>query len=196
MKLVCCVDVVDVWCALGVGGSVMSAAGYSHARRATATGSGSGGGSSGGSGTGSGGGGGGGGDHQLLEKFAAGGLACMLMSAVLNPMDVVKVRLQLQNQLQSLDRGSQPYRGLSHAALKIAKEEGIARGLWKGITPSMLREASYSSMRIGLYDYFKGVVAPTGTGKEEFALWQKFVAGCASGMIGSSIATPTDLVKV
>jgi hypothetical protein len=85
----------------------------------------------------------------------------------------VQVRLQLQNQLHAVARDAQPYKGLTHAAVKISREEGV-RGLWKGyvrfpnnsnpshhrnslrgclcatcsITPSMLREASYSSMRI------------------------------------------------
>jgi hypothetical protein len=37
----------------------------------------------------------------MAAKMAAGGLSCMLISAVFNPMDVVKIRLQTQNQLQS-----------------------------------------------------------------------------------------------
>ena len=37
----------------------------------------------------------------MAAKMAAGGLSCMLISAVFNPMDVVKIRLQTQNQLHS-----------------------------------------------------------------------------------------------
>ena len=37
----------------------------------------------------------------MAAKMAAGGLSCMLISALLNPMDVVKIRLQTQNQLSS-----------------------------------------------------------------------------------------------
>ena len=37
----------------------------------------------------------------MAAKMAAGGLSCMIISALLNPMDVVKIRLQTQNQLGS-----------------------------------------------------------------------------------------------
>ena len=45
----------------------------------------------------------------------------------------------------------------------------------KGITASMMREASYSSMRLGLYDVFKGVYAPGVRSKEDFTLTQKIL---------------------
>lgn len=63
-------------------------------------------------------------------------------------------------------------------------------------TPSMMREASYSSMRMGFYDTVKILIAPKSTSKDEFTLGQKMAAGCISGAMGSVIATPTDLVKV
>lgn len=59
----------------------------------------------------------------------------------------------------------------------------------------MLREASYSSLRMGLYDAIKILMAPT-TAKDDMTLLHKIAAGCASGAIGSVIATPTDLVKI
>ena len=64
------------------------------------------------------------------------------------------------------------------------------------VTPSLMREASYSSIRMGLYDYFRGVVAPAGTRKEDFTLLHKIAAGVCSGALGSSLATPLDLMKI
>ena len=64
------------------------------------------------------------------------------------------------------------------------------------VTPSLMREASYSSIRMGLYDYFRGVVAPPGTRKEDFTLLHKITAGVCSGALGSSLATPIDLMKI
>lgn len=73
-------------------------------------------------------------------------------------------------------------------------EEGI-QGLFRGITPSMLREASYSSIRMGLYEPVRQFVAPNKP-LNEISLWQKIVAGFFSGGVGSAIANPTDLVKI
>lgn len=76
----------------------------------------------------------------------------------------------------------------------ILRNEGI-RGLFRGITPSMLREASYSSIRMGLYEPARQFVAP-GKPLNEISLWQKIVAGFFSGGVGSAIANPTDLIKI
>ncbi|CAF1553176.1 unnamed protein product [Adineta steineri] len=153
------------------------------------------------------------GHEDLGAKLLAGGLSCMFISAVLNPMDVIKVVLQTQSQLKALDNHPHPvsdlflhpsrslytharYHGTWHAAKSIYYEEGYGRGLMKGITASMLREASYSSIRMGLYDSIKILLAPSGTSKNEFSYWQKLLAGAGSGALGSFIATPTDLVKI
>lgn len=77
---------------------------------------------------------------------------------------------------------------------RILATEGIT-GLFRGITPSMLREASYSSIRMGLYEPARQFVAPD-TPISEISLWQKIVAGFFSGGVGSAIANPTDLVKI
>ncbi len=70
-------------------------------------------------------------------------------------MDVIKVRLQTQNQLK--DSGIKLYNGFGHAGKKIIAEEGII-GLWvPGLAASMLREISYSSLRIGLYPFARSL---------------------------------------
>jgi hypothetical protein len=38
------------------------------------------------------------------------------------------------------------------------------------VTPSLMREASYSSLRMGLYDVMKGIVAPNAKTKDDFTL--------------------------
>jgi hypothetical protein len=133
-------------------------------------------------------------------RFVAGGVSCMILSAVLNPMDVIKVRLQLQNQLSKVKiinfHSKNPYKGFFHAGYKIFLEEGFFGGLMKGITPSMIREATYSSLRLGFYDPIKNLLAPHVKEKNDFTLMQKILAGGISGALGSAIANPTDLVKV
>ena len=64
------------------------------------------------------------------------------------------------------------------------------------VTPSLMREASYSSIRMGLYDWFRGMLAPAGTRKEEFTLLHKVAAGACSGALASSLNSPLDLMKI
>ena len=59
---------------------------------------------------------------------------------------------------------------------------------------SILRDASYSAIRIGAYEPFKellGADNPYNT-----PLWKKITAGIISGVIGSVVANPADLVKI
>eukprot|EP01114_Cavostelium_apophysatum_P002865 TRINITY_DN12562_c0_g1_i1.p1 TRINITY_DN12562_c0_g1~~TRINITY_DN12562_c0_g1_i1.p1 ORF type:complete len:307 (-),score=35.96 TRINITY_DN12562_c0_g1_i1:12-932(-) len=137
--------------------------------------------------------------EPVWPKLVAGGVSCMIISAALNPMDVIKVRLQLQNQLKSSHglhlHTNAPYHGFLHAAARIFAEEGYFGGFMKGITASILRELSYSSLRMGLYDEVKSLISPN-AGKNDFTLWNKVLAGALSGAIGSAFVNPTDLVKI
>lgn len=114
-----------------------------------------------------------------------------------NPIDVIKIRMQLENEL-TRQKGlsvlqNRYYDGFVKGAHQIYKDEGI-RGLYKGLFPSLLREAIYSGIRLGAYEPIKVVLGATD--KAHTPLWKKICAGAISGVIGSSVATPTDLVKV
>ncbi|EFA80058.1 mitochondrial substrate carrier family protein [Heterostelium album PN500] len=84
------------------------------------------------------------------------------------------------------------YRGFVRGTIQIVRQEGIA-GLYKGLSPSLLREATYSTLRMGGYDWIK-VYFVDENGKT--SLTSKIVAGAISGSVGASIANPTDLIKV
>lgn len=58
----------------------------------------------------------------------------------------------------------------------------------------MLREAVYSSIRLGCYEPIKRQLGATDPARTP--LWIKIGSGAISGAIGSSIACPTDLIKV
>lgn len=78
-------------------------------------------------------------------------------------------------------------------AMHMAKSEGFM-GLYKGYSASALREAVYSSIRLGLYEPFK--VALGGTDPSNTPLWIKFTAGSLSGLVGSIVGNPADMLKV
>lgn len=68
------------------------------------------------------------------------------------PLDVAKVRLQLQKRAAAADGVSQSkYRGLMGTMATIAREEGLP-ALWKGVIAGLHRQCIYGGLRIGLYD--------------------------------------------
>eukprot|EP00735_Rhodelphis_limneticus_P010050 TRINITY_DN2910_c6_g1::TRINITY_DN2910_c6_g1_i20::g.3922::m.3922 TRINITY_DN2910_c6_g1::TRINITY_DN2910_c6_g1_i20::g.3922 ORF type:complete len:310 (+),score=43.09,sp/B0G143/UCPB_DICDI/45.16/6e-86,sp/B0G143/UCPB_DICDI/30.21/9e-10,Mito_carr/PF00153.22/2e-17,Mito_carr/PF00153.22/5.1e-23,Mito_carr/PF00153.22/2.4e-21,NifU/PF01106.12/4.4e+03,NifU/PF01106.12/0.28 TRINITY_DN2910_c6_g1_i20:544-1473(+) len=127
----------------------------------------------------------------------------MVAAAITNPIDVIKVRLQLQGQMQGqvlsgANSTANPssnvhYRGFLRGSFQIAQAEGVS-GLYKGLTASLMREGTYSSLRIGLYEVFKPIFSRSEKGQE--SLLSKIASGACSGCIGAAMTTPTDLVKV
>jgi len=134
--------------------------------------------------------------ETLWQKFVIGGFSNQVACLFVTPLETIKTRLQLQGQLAAASTAtvvSYKYKGLVRGSLTIAREEG-AKGLWKGLGPSLLREATYSSLRLGGYEVGKNALGckdPKTT-----PIWKKIVAGGTAGAIGAAIANPTDLLKV
>lgn len=124
--------------------------------------------------------------YITTATFFSAGLANVLSAVCTNPADVIKVRQQL---LLTRTRASFP-----SIAAAMVRSEGI-RGLWSGVTASMYREGTYSTIRMGGYEPAKKFYArQLGFGADGFG--NKLLAGITSGAIGAAISTPTDLMKV
>ena len=86
------------------------------------------------------------------------------------------------------------YKSLPHALHLIISQEGFGRkGIFKGIEASSMREASYSSLRLGLYEPIKKFFGETDP--KNTPIWIKYVSGGLAGMCGSGFANPVDLLK-
>lgn len=106
------------------------------------------------------------------------------------PMDVVKVRMEL---CRSGVVG-EVYRGPVHCISTILRREGT-RGLFKGLSPALMRACTYGSARIGLYEPIKQALAGD-TPADRLPLSHKALAGVGSGGLAAFIFSPVDLVKV
>ncbi|KAJ0399689.1 hypothetical protein P43SY_003694 [Pythium insidiosum] len=148
--------------------------------------------------------------NDVGTKIALGGVANMTAASLTNPIDVVKIRLQLQTlappasaSASSVSAPCTRYHGFRHGLRTIWLEEGLI-GWYKGIQASLLREGSYSALRFGLYDVVKETYenhlfpAPSSSSSPTHSapLFIKLLAGATTGAIGSALANPMDLVKV
>ena len=75
---------------------------------------------------------------------------------------------------------------------KVVGSEGFT-ALWKGVNAAWLREASYTSLRLGLYEPCK--IAFGCTTPENTTFVKKFSAGSAAGALGSLAGNPFDVLK-
>lgn len=74
----------------------------------------------------------------------------------------------------------------------VAREEGIRKGLYKGIEGAWMRESVYSTLRLGLYEPIKRIM----NCKKDSSVFYKFICGSMAGLIAAGIANPFDLLKI
>jgi hypothetical protein len=136
--------------------------------------------------------------HSDLKVFLFGGLSCQFAVVFTNPIDVVKTRMQLSGELSSTNKDlatsiiKRPT--IASVVRSLAVNEGFL-SFYRGFTASILREALYSSTRMGLYEPFKEVLAP-GVSSADTKLHIRIIAGGVAGAIGALVSNPTDLVRV
>jgi Mitochondrial carrier protein len=109
-------------------------------------------------------------------------------------------------QLQGEGGAALKYKSSLQAFPQIVAEEGIF-ALYKGIQPALLRQATYGSLRIGMYEPVKGYinsfvsnVSPSSSSATPSPsspnMLVKLLAGLFTGALASGICNPTDVVKV
>uniref|UniRef100_A0A4W6FMA8 Solute carrier family 25 member 14 n=1 Tax=Lates calcarifer TaxID=8187 RepID=A0A4W6FMA8_LATCA len=123
------------------------------------------------------------------KPFIYGGMASIVAEFGTFPIDLTKTRLQVQGQSQYTEVR---YRGMFHALFRIGKEEGI-RALYSGISPALLRQASYGTIKIGTYNSLKRLFVSR---PEDETMVLNVFCGVVSGVLSSSLANPTDVLKI
>ncbi len=115
-----------------------------------------------------------------LLSGAGAGLACTIICA---PLDVAKVRLQIQGSL-----GIHKYGGGTVSVLRtIYGEEGI-RGVFRGVGPAMLTVPLFWGVYWPFYDNTKAWV------RKSFPEWSQpsvhFLSAVSAGIVGDIITNP------
>ena len=115
--------------------------------------------------------------------MGAGGIAACFAEICTIPMDTVKVRMQ---NFQDI------YRSMGGAYSQIYKEEGFF-AFYRGISAGLLRQITFASMRLGIYDY---VIQEMHNKGYQVNLLHQVSAGLLSGGVSIAIANPFDVLKV
>ena len=125
-----------------------------------------------------------------LRPFLIGGLSGMAATCVVQPIDTVKVRIQIlgENKAKGAEVSTNPLT----VGRKILANEGVG-ALYKGLDSALVRQATYTTTRLGVYSYFFEKVKRE-KGKVSFA--NKFYISCLAGFTGALVGTPADLALV
>ncbi|KAL9117146.1 MAG: hypothetical protein Q9187_006321 [Circinaria calcarea] len=130
-----------------------------------------------------------------IGAFIAGGIAACGAVTVTHPFETVKIRLQLQGELQSKLEAPRLYKGVLHGVKVIAQNEG-AKGLFRGIGAAYVYQMVLNGCRLGFYEPMRKAVA-TAVFKDGSvqSLGVNIFCGAASGMLGAAAGSPFFLVK-
>ncbi|KAH7086746.1 mitochondrial carrier domain-containing protein [Paraphoma chrysanthemicola] len=133
------------------------------------------------------------------EVVVAGAVAGLVSRFVIAPLDVIKIRLQLQ--IHSLSdptsyRGLQGpvYKGTLGTLKQILQQEGLT-GLWKGNIPAELLYLTYGGVQFSAYTSFSHLLE---TIPEPYTLPNaaaSFVSGAAAGAAATTVTYPLDLLR-
>ncbi|KAI8988349.1 mitochondrial carrier domain-containing protein [Mycotypha africana] len=130
----------------------------------------------------------------VQSPFWFGGAASCIATFVSHPFDLTKVRLQtlkvdgisVWNEFKLLS----PSR-MFKTMWTISRTEGMT-ALYQGLSASLLRQGTYSTIRFGLYDKFKYAVA----GDKKPTPRQLIVCSTLAGALGGAFGNPSDVVNV
>ena len=120
--------------------------------------------------------------NDLLINLSSAGTAAILAAGIVHPIDLVKTRVQVSTKTKTNFK----------TMYSIASKDGFF-SLWKGVQAAWLREATYTSSRLGLYEPVKKMYGCTTEDNTTFL--KKFMAGSTTGAIGSVAGNPFDVLK-
>ncbi|KUL91032.1 hypothetical protein ZTR_00798 [Talaromyces verruculosus] len=129
---------------------------------------------------------------QAALPFINGGLAGMTATVVIQPVDMIKVRLQLAGEGQKT--GPKP------TALGVTKNiiaSGKVLDLYTGLSAGLLRQAVYTTARLGFFDTFISVAKTRATDQgRNVSFGERALAGLTAGGLAAMIGNPADLALI
>jgi solute carrier family 25 oxoglutarate transporter 11 len=120
---------------------------------------------------------------KAIKPYVNGGLSGMGATCIIQPIDMVKVRLQL---------------GATGGPIGVAKDIIAKDGfgaLYRGLSAGLLRQATYTTARLGIFQQITDYAKKANNG-QNLPLWQKAACGLTAGGLGALVGTPADLTLI
>ncbi|RQM06275.1 hypothetical protein DH86_00001080 [Scytalidium sp. 3C] len=127
--------------------------------------------------------------------FIAGGIAACGAVTATHPFETVKIRMQLQGELQ--EKGHQPrmYKGPIHGVSVIVRNEGL-RGIYRGLGTAYIYQILLNGCRLGFYEPIRyTLTSAVFEDPKTQSLAINVFAGASSGILGAAAGSPFFLVK-
>ncbi|KAK0466352.1 mitochondrial carrier domain-containing protein [Desarmillaria tabescens] len=125
---------------------------------------------------------------KLIWELVAGGTAGGCQVVFTNPLEIVKIRLQVQGETAKLE-GAVP-----KGAVHIIRQLGVL-GLYKGASACLMRDIPFSAIYFPAYGHLKSDVFNEGYNGKQLSFLETLSAAGIAGMPAAYFTTPADVVK-
>ncbi|KAI1338426.1 mitochondrial carrier domain-containing protein [Xylariaceae sp. FL0016] len=129
---------------------------------------------------------------KMARPFINGGAAGMFATTCIQPIDMIKVRLQLA--------GEGSATGPKPTPISVTREiiaQGKALDLYTGLSAGLVRQAVYTTARMGFYQTFQdGFQAKAAAKGRDINFFERATAGLAAGGIAAFLGNPADLTLI
>lgn len=124
--------------------------------------------------------------------FINGGISGMVATTVIQPVDMIKVRIQLAG--EGVAGGPKP------TPLSVTREilaSGQASDLYTGLSAGLLRQAVYTTARLGFFDTLMGRLSVRARDQgRSIGFSDRAIAGLSAGGLAAMIGNPADLALI
>ncbi|KAF9473187.1 dicarboxylic acid transporter [Pholiota conissans] len=123
---------------------------------------------------------------SIEYPFWLGGIAASLAATCTHPLDVTKVRMQ------TLDSAHGTKHPSTISIIRTSISQSGFRTLYVGLSASLMRQMSYSLVRLGSYEKMKTRLSRDGNASTGRLL----LAACIAGGLGGVAGNPADIILV
>lgn len=129
------------------------------------------------------------GSIALGAECMSGGCAGASQVIFTNPLEIVKIRLQVQGEELKLDP-----KLVRKSAGHVIRELGF-RGLYKGASACLLRDIPFSAIYFPCYSHLKKDVFGEGVEGKILSIAELMASGAGAGIPAAYLVTPADVIK-
>lgn len=140
--------------------------------------------------------------NESIENFIVGASARSVATFVMNPATVIKTRFEVAH----LHPEQQTFKnaGVVQTFINIYKTEGLRRGLFSGVLPTLARDVPYAGLSFVFYSKTKSLLttffmlsddSKHSITSTETPWYITLTSGAVGGMLGSAATYPFDVVR-
>jgi len=125
---------------------------------------------------------------KAFRPFLVGGLSACTATCCIQPMDMIKVQIQLQE-------GGNVIRNPAIMAKHLIAKDGFF-SLYRGLSAGLLRQMTYGLSRLGIFRTLTTKFTPEGKTAADLPFLTKLGCSLTAGGLGALIGTPADAALV